>query len=500
MKKIRYLFISLVIMSLPFRLYHLNYPLLDATNFRQTQTATIALNFYKYGINLFGSQLDIFGIGKEKYLTLEFPLYEAVVASLYKIGFSEVWGRVVSIIAGFVGAYFLFKLTLLILDTWKVAYFSAFFFLFAPLNMFYERTFMIEPTLIACLLAGLYYFCLWNEKQNKIHLVFSIIFLTFGFIQKALYGPFWLLPILAYFIRKKTSRFHKFFKFILFAAIPLIILIVWQEYANYINTQNGHEYFTSGNIKQLIWNFGLLEDRFSFSMWQPRLQQLVDGIFLKPGLIIFLLGLVSGLYLKNTRFFYAWIASQILYFLIVFRIQSHNYYQMIMIPAASVFMSIGLIKLSDWISLGLRELKFNHINTKHTKTVFLTLFCAFFILRSWMHTRWDFYLDWKWYNRLLLVGKSVHPNKYGILINPGYDWNSSYTYYPRLKALLVSVEDVSPASIGKLQQTGYSYLILHDDTQYPGYLKGINREVSLDFLQKYKQVLNLEDFKVYLFK
>ena len=98
------------------------------------------------------------------------------------------------------------------------------------------------------------------------------------------------------------------------------------------------------------------------------------------------------------------------------------------------------------------------------------------------------------------VGKAVPINSYGIFVNPGYDWNSVYTYYPKLKMLLVGAETVSAKNIRDWQNLGYSYLILHEYDKYPDYFREIKVENSLDFLTDYKEVLTLEDFKVYLLK
>ncbi|HPP13462.1 MAG TPA: hypothetical protein PKW42_12105, partial [bacterium] len=50
---------------LPFYFYQIQQPLLDTYSFRQTQTATIARNFYRHGIDFFKTELDIFGPGEE---------------------------------------------------------------------------------------------------------------------------------------------------------------------------------------------------------------------------------------------------------------------------------------------------------------------------------------------------------------------------------------------------------------------------------------------------
>lgn len=514
----RNLVLFLILIILPFRLYNIRQPLVNITNFRQAQTATVVLNFYKNGINLFRTELDIFGMGKEKYLTLEFPLYEAIVAIFYKIFFvHDMWGRVVSVIAGILGAIYLCKLVILLFKNKKLAFFSSFFFLFMPLNMFYQQDFLIETTVIFFILAGAYYFCHFVKYQNKLSSILAIFFLSLGFIQKGMYGPFWLLPLSWYYVRSFVPshlrgglvasghlaggtlfRINSYVKYILLVGIPLTVLFLWQRHVNYINTIHGHDYFTTYSKGQLLWNFGTLSDRISLSLWQVRLRQILNGIFLKPGLLMFLMGLFSLFRIKNKGFLYTWFFSQIIYFMIFFRIQSHIYYQMVMTPVISLFMAGGLIRVVGWIHDRYGRLGKYGMLRKYIKPLFLTLFCTVFIWRSWISSRWNKYADLAWHERLQAVGKSVPKNSYGILANPGYDWNSVYTYYPKLKLMAIGVEDLTLESIGKWQDLGYSYIVLHEYEEYPAYLKEAKPGHSIEFMEDYRKVLTLEDFKVYL--
>src|SRR3989337_4340397 len=96
------MFWLLILLFLPFRLYLITNPLLDNHFSGQTQTATVARNYYLNGFDLLKSELDIFGTGREKYLTMEFPLYQNLVAGIYYLfGPNDCWGRAVSAAAGF---------------------------------------------------------------------------------------------------------------------------------------------------------------------------------------------------------------------------------------------------------------------------------------------------------------------------------------------------------------------------------------------------------------
>lgn len=483
-------FILLLFIVIPFRIYHLNYPLLDAHFFRQTQTATFALNFYKNGINLFQTELDILGIEKEKFLTLEFPLYEAIVALLYKLFYiADFWGRLVSIIAGFIGSWYLYKLVYLILINRRIAFFSSFFFLFAPLNMFYQRSFMIEPTVLALLLAGIYYFCYFvNFGDNKSY-VLSVVLFTLGFIHKGLYGPFWLLPMIIYYLKRRSYQeiFPK--KTILVLIIPLAVLFFWQKHTDFINAVSGNEFFTSYNKGQMEWNFGSVMDRFSFALWGSYFQQILNGILLKPGLVIFLIGLALIPKIKNSSFFLSWLISQIIYFIVFFKIQSHNYYQMVLAPVFAVFMAAGLFQVGVWIS---KKMK------KSIALIFTVFFCSFYVYKSWVNTLPSFYIDWDWYDRLKAVGSAVDSNSVGIFATPGYDWNSAYSYYTKHKMLVTGIENVNKENIIKWKKLGYSFIVLHNYDEYEKYFSTIKTKPSYQFLYSNNPVLDIQEFKVFL--
>lgn len=486
-----FIVIAFIAIFLPFRLYHLTYPILDAFNFRQAQTATIALNFYKNGINFFQTELDIFGIGKEKYLTLEFPIYEAIVALFYKIFFvSDVWGRLVSIIFGFIGAWYLYKIVKLVTKNNIIAFLSSLFFLTAPLNMFYQRTVMIEPTVIVLLLAGTFYFISWVNFQDKKNYFLALILLTLGFLHKGLYGPFWLLPMSVYYIKKKSIKQILSLKFLSIIVIPLSILFLWQQHVNQVNTLAGHTFFTTQSINHLEWNFGLLSDRFSISGWRFRLQQVLNGIFIKPGLLIFLLGLFMIGKFDKSRFLIFFLLSQIIYFIALFRIQQQNYYQTIMVPIFAIFMAVGLFQVREWINKKLGRL---------AASILVVFFCVIYIYKSWVNSLTSFYIDWDWYSRLKAFGDSVPKEAVGVLATPGFDWNSIYTYIPGHKLLLIEARNVTEANIVEWRNLGYSFIVLHEYEKYPDYFAKVSPGYSLSFLNSHKLLLDIPEFKIYEF-
>lgn len=493
-------FLLLIIIFLPLRLWNIRQPINLITEFRQSQTATVALNYYRNGINLFRSELDFFGQGPEKYLTLEFPLYEAVVATFYKIFWvQDYWGKIISVIAGFVGAYYLYRLVYLIFRKEKLAFLTCFFYLSFPINMYHQKDFLIESTIICFLIAGLFYFVNWFYTKKSINLFYGSILLSLGFIQKVMYGPFMLLPII-WLQWNKNKLWRK--SGLLFTAFlfPFLIFGLWQNHVDSINTAYGHEYFTSGNKAQILWNIGTVSDRLSISMWNFRLNNLLNGVFLKPGIPIFLVGLFASFFIEEKGFIFTWILAEVIYYLTFFKIQSHIYYEMVMTPVIAIIMAIGILYIGKGIIKLLQILKKSDKQDYLIVPIFISLFCSIFLWRTWISSQWNSQVDYQWLNRIKLVGKSVPNNSSGIFISPGYDWNSVYTYIPRLKMKLVTVDDLNKTEIKKWIQDGYSYIVLHDYREYDHYLKDKGGRFDQSIFKSFNKILDLEDFQVYLLK
>ena len=491
-------FILLIIIFLPLRLWNIRQPINLLTEFRQAQTATVALNYYHNGIDLLRSELDFFGKGPEKYLTLEFPLYEAIVAIFYKIFWvQDYWGKIISVLAGFIGAYYLYRLVYLVFRSRKLAFLTCFFYLSFPINMYHQKDFLIENTVICFLIAGLFYFVNWFYDKKSINLLYGSILLSLGFIQKIMYGPFLLLPII-WLQWKKNKLWSKSGLLITALLFPFLVIGLWQNHVDRINTSYGHEYFTSTNKAQILWNIGTFSDRLSIPMWDFRLKNLLNGIFLKPGIPIFIIGLIVSFFIKEKGFVLIWFLAEVIYYLTFFKIQSHIYYEMVITPVIAIIMAIGILYIGKGIVRLLHRLKKTEKQDYLIAPIFISLFCSIFLWRTWMSSQWNSQVDYQWLNRIKLVGKSVPINSTGIFISPGYDWNSVYTYIPKLKLKLVTVDNVNEIEIKKWIKDGYSYIILHDYREYDAYLKDKGEKFDQSVLKNFNKILDLEDFQVYL--
>ncbi|GEM_PF-1858327 len=448
------LLLLIFIVYLPLYFYRANDPILDTYSFRQTQTATIARNFYRHGINLWKTELDIFGPGEEKYFVLEFPLYQATVAIIYKIfGVNPAWGRIVSIFMGYSGAVFLFLLMRMYTRDLSLSCLTIFVYLGIPINLHFNRTFIMDPMVVTLTLAFLYFFSAAVLTNSLLLWVMGLITASLSFLHKGIYGPFFLLPVV-YLCFSERHRLKNWWLLILSFSLPLALLFLWYLHAAGINLATGHGDHTLGDPAYRIWNFGLWKDRFSWQMWQPRLINLYPEFLTPVTVIPSAVGLFRLTELKNREFFIMLLSSSLIYFVTIFRLQDCHYYQLLITPIAAVLCAHGLVTLGSFFP------------NRKQRNFFLTLFTLLFLASSIpLAYRYRFFQP-----EVLEVAEFVkshtHPEEAVIYCLPEYDWNSQYVYYSERKGIVLESCALQAARINSLKRKGYGLIVLLDWQKY----------------------------------
>src|SRR3989338_3369647 len=104
-KKDIFILFIILFLSLIFRLYRISTPLADLHSWRQADTAAVARNFARDGIDLLHPRYDDLSgreAGQENpqgFRVVEFPLYNAIFAYIYKLSpvlSIEIYGRLTS--------------------------------------------------------------------------------------------------------------------------------------------------------------------------------------------------------------------------------------------------------------------------------------------------------------------------------------------------------------------------------------------------------------------
>ncbi len=449
--------IVIIGIALLLRLYHVTYPLLDVHAFRQTQTASVVRNYYNSGIDPLTPKVDVFGVGKEENLILEFPFYQTIVALLYRVfSPSEIWGRMVSIFFGFLGAFYLFKLVNFLVDK-NTALWAGFFFLFAPLNIYYQRVFMMESAVVCFGIMMLYYYTHWIKTDDTSSYLKGIAAASLGFVMKSPYTGVLLLPIAYFQIKHHGFRGLLKVKFLVSVLIPVILMVVWQRYAEGVNVQSGHEFFTLSNAGYQHWCFGKLEYRFSLDYWEKVFNIFSQQVLGRGLIIFFLLGLFLKTKAESGAFFHFWLLTEFIYVLIMFRmVATHHYYNMPLIPITSVYCGYTF----NYIFEG--EKFSNYLSSFRKKAIIGTLVCSVILLNFFYVKPW-YRIDWGTFYSGQVIDRNTKKDV-PMIYSPfsGYDWDPRYLYYANRRGINLGHTDLKPKKIAKLQKQGYGYLVIRN--------------------------------------
>jgi 4-amino-4-deoxy-L-arabinose transferase-like glycosyltransferase len=247
----------LLLLFLPLRLYHIDAPLIEMHNVRQTQTAMITRNLVKDHFNLFLTRIDWKG-SEPGYFVQEFPLYSGIVAVFWKLfGAQDFWGRLVSLFFGAVAAWYLYRITATLFSQ-VVAFWSAVFFAVCPISVFMSQAFMINMLALALALGATFYLMLWSDKWKSRDLIVGSVMLTLSALTNNTVTFIFLFPLayLFWIRRQKSAAFV--FGLALMAALFLTLNFAWYLHAASVNAL----YYPENNGAKLLSHF-LSVTRFS---------------------------------------------------------------------------------------------------------------------------------------------------------------------------------------------------------------------------------------------
>lgn len=481
-----FVILVLVLSYIP-RIPNINRPLLDAHYFRQTQTATVARNFYLGGIDFFHTKLDIFGEGKEQVLILEFPIYQSVVTLFSRLlGFHDYVGRLVSLVFAGLSGIVLVLITNKLFSDKNIALTALVFFIFNPLNFYFQQTFMIESTVILLYLFSFYAWLKFSRNKETKWLIIASSFTAVAFIHKVVYSPFLFISILGVLVFGMDRKELKKWKCLPGLLFSLLIVIIWQYYVNIQNLENGHSNFVTGSGSQFLWNFGTLSERLEPSAWLSKLS-FVQNSVTKYQWPVFLAGIIFLAVKKEKGRFivFSWVLAMALYYLTLFRIQSHDYYFMLVTPIFSIIAGYGL---TGFIKLIFTKIK---LGKYQFAEITIIIYLSLFTFKSVNNSKQYFRIDESMLNRLNIYNSVITKPGNILFVLPEYDWNSVYTYYTGRKGKVLSAKDISPQIIKQYSVNGYKYAVLDGIST----LKQIGRTYP-ELLNDYHNLLIRDDLVI----
>lgn len=334
-----FLIVFIFLIALIPRIYKLDSSITDWHSFRQADTAMVARNFAQEGIDLLHPRTDnILAISDSKipnpngYTFLEFPIYTLIVGYIWQFTGPAEWiGRLVSAIFSSIASVFIFLIVKKFSST-KIAIISSIVFALTPYSIYYGRVIMPNSTMVCFGLVSIWLFSKYYFENSKISLLLSAVFFALASLSYP-YVIFWIIPII-YLALNKDGLFYysiRYYSFFLISFLPLFLWRAWG--ANFPEAQIGSNWY---------FNYGNIRFTGAFFRWLifERLSKLMLGT---GGFVLVFIGLLSPRKHKENYFYFSWLLSMILYFVIFASANvRHDYYQYIYMPIISIYVALGI--------------------------------------------------------------------------------------------------------------------------------------------------------------
>jgi len=327
---------------------------------RQSDCASIALNYYQGGMSFFNSQthnLTSDGGTTGLCATSELPILYYAVACLYKVfGYHDYIFRIFNTLIFFLGLFFLFKIFYYLLkDTyWSITLTLLFFT--SPVLVYYGNNFLSNSSSLAFSIIGWYYFIRYIfESKSKYFNISMVIFLVAAALKiTSLFSVFAIggICILELLGINLFTGNDKLFKQPTrnLISISIIILLIgsWIVYAHSFNQKHACTYFSTTIFP--IWSLdkaGIYDVLNSImKVWLSQYFHLSVLLFLM-GCLLFILFRSKG---KSKVFLYSILivfTEVIGYFILQFwTFRDHDYYtiDIYILPILIVIATFYLLK------------------------------------------------------------------------------------------------------------------------------------------------------------
>lgn len=335
------LLISIGFLACVVRVYHITYPIADWHSWRQVDTAAVARNFLRFGIDPLHPRYDDLSniqSGKDNpmgWRMVEFPMYQVGGAWL-KETFGrlsiEVWLRILTILASAGTAVLLGSMVAQQIDPFT-GLLAALLFAILPFNVYYGRTILPDPQMVWWSVLSLW---LITRGKNMKWAILAAIAGALALLSKPM-AAFLLVPIPYIIFKQSGISKQTFFKYILYGVISLVPLLLWRRWI---------VQFPEGiPVSAWLLNGNGIRFKGAWFHWlfAVRLGDLILGFW---GLIPFGIGLAMAPS-KKEGWIFRWLGLGTLLYLIVFATGNvqHDYYQILIVPVVAIYTAKGLASL-----------------------------------------------------------------------------------------------------------------------------------------------------------
>ena len=166
---------------------------------RQADGLSIALNYYKEGMNFFEPKIH-FIYSADGRAVGEFPIIYYLNAAIWKItGQSHFTARLINLLLVYIGLFALYKAVIQIINSQFLAMFIPLAVFSSPLIAFYSNNFLVNVPSLSFMFIVWYYFVRYSKDKKIKYLVLSAFFATVSVLLRTtmIIG---LVPILTVFL------------------------------------------------------------------------------------------------------------------------------------------------------------------------------------------------------------------------------------------------------------------------------------------------------------
>jgi hypothetical protein len=445
-KKINPLYCLLVVVVLINLYYNLNYitkPILEWYSFRQTQTALTAQYIAIDGFKL---AYETPVVGMPWSIPFEFPIYQLIVALLYKVTGGSltdftVLGRSVSLIFFVLCSLAINKIMFLLKSKTEDKIILQAMYWASPVYLFWAGSFMIETAALFFILM----FIVYSMKLIMGQITYANILLLAGFLTLAMLQKITTaLPVLIIFFAitvlsiRIDSLYEEKYKYILYVFLVFGSCLIAYSWIAFTDSVKGGNligvHLTSKNLQN--WNYGSFNQRFDSKLWY-------DVVFLRLMTPLFgllsLIVLIAGFFVANVKSRIIIVTSLTLFitpFLIFSNLHiQHDYYQVAnyvfyMIAIGYSLSSVKNIIYQSSIKYG------NFINISMPIIFCATLLYGF--SGSILYKQKIIEIDPKTEKNLMIANfVKSHTSEDDIVVWYGMDWNSMGAFYSGRRSLTV---------------------------------------------------------------
>jgi 4-amino-4-deoxy-L-arabinose transferase-like glycosyltransferase len=414
------------------RFHGFHNPIADWHSWRQADTASVTRNFVQEGFTPLYPKFDTenslnepLAPNPKRYFFAEFPIYNIFVYEGYtKVGHFtiEEWGRIVSIFFSALTVIFLFLLVRMY-SSERAAVIAAGVFAFLPYNIYYGRVIMPDPMHICFSVLALYLVSLWVTSSKWWWAILAGVAFAIAVLTKP-YGLVLLLPIAYLILRKWKLRTFLNPWFYVFAIIALLPLLLWRHH---IDMYPEGQFATAW-----LYNAGDIRFTGAYFRWifYDRMNRL---IFATGGFVLFWLGIIRGNNQKEGLFYYLWLASIFIFFVVIAKGNvTHDYYQMPLVPIGAIFIGKGVDFLLEF-----GKYWYNRVINIAVAGALILLMLAF----GWYEVRGYFNIN---HPEIITAGQYVdqHLPKNAKVIAP-YDNDPSFLYQTNRIGWTVGADKIS---------------------------------------------------------